>query len=971
MEGNGALVGRSDELRMVEGALDAVAAGRTETLAVVGPAGIGKSRLLAELRRRSDDQGHVVLAGSGSELERDLPFGVYVDAIDAYADSIEPRRLERLDGGVRAELARVFPALTSLGGDGAQALQNERYRAHRAVRTLLEVLATKPTVIVLDDFHWADSASIDLTGALLRRPPAAPVLLVLAFRPRRLADRLAAELGRAERNGLLTRIELAPLSPDASRELLGSGFSDQQVARLYEDSGGVPFYLEQLARVSAGGSEQAGGSAAGAELPNVPPMVLSALAEELMLLSPEGRRLLQGAAVAGDPFEPELAAAAAGVSEAEAIANLDELLDLGFVRPTRVPRRFGFRHPLVRRAVYETSPGGWRLAAHERSAAALASRAAPAEAMAHHVERSAKQGDGDAVALLVRAGEQAAGRAPGTAERWFGGALRLLDADGSVEERVEILLARARALAALGRFRESHEALVESLALEPDSPSLRARLTAACASVERHLGLHEQANARLTAQLDQVEPGSREAVALLLELALDGFYRVPDGTMHRWAERALHEAEALGDRALIAAGNATMALAGAWTGDVEMAEAARGVALAQVDALTDDELATRIDAAANLAAAELYLDHFTECGRHAERVFRVGRATGQGQTFSAMYAAASTALWMNGRLAEAGDVLDGAVEAARLIDDDLGVAWGLFNRAAVALHEGNLDGAVDMARESVELSEASDKGMIAALGEVWLGMALLEAGDARGAVDHMQRPGGESLSEIPGGWRVLYHEHLLRAHLALGDLDAARRIQAHAEVWARHVGLPFAAALADRASAHLRLAEGDPAAAAELALASAAKADSAGAHLDGHLARVLAGRALREAGRAEQALEEVTRAAEAFAAYGARRHLAAADQELRRLGSRVHRGQRRAGAAGGFASLTAREREIAALIADRLTNREIAQRLFLSEKTIETHLRNVFHKLGVTSRVEVARITERATSEDQARSALT
>src|SRR4029453_8883870 len=124
------------------------------------------------------------------------------------------------------------------------------------------------------------------------------------------------------------------------------------------------------------------------------------------------------------------------------------------------------------------------------------------------------------------------------------------------------------------------------------------------------------------------------------------------------------------------------------------------------------------------------------------------------------------------RPAEAGDILDGAVEAARLIDDDLGVAWGLFNRAAVALHEGNLDGAVDMARESVELSEASDKGMIAALGEVWLGMALLEAGDARGAVDHMQRSGGELLSEIPGGWRVLHHEHLLRAHLALGDLDA-------------------------------------------------------------------------------------------------------------------------------------------------------------------------------------------------------
>jgi len=271
----------------------------------------------------------------------------------------------------------------------------------------------------------------------------------------------------------------------------------------------------------------------------------------------------------------------------------------------------------VRRAVYETSPAGWRLAAHERTAETLASRSAPAEAMAHHVERSARQGDASAVALLVRAGEQAAERAPGTAERWYGGALRLLDDGAPADERVEILLRRAQSLAATGRFRDGHEALVESL-----------------------------------------------------------------GTMHRWAEQALHEAQALGDRTVIAAGHATMALTGAWTGDVAKAEAARTVALGEVDALTDDELATRLDAAANLAAAELYLDHFAECGRHAERVFRVGRATGQGQTFSAMYAAASTALWMDGRLAEAGDVLDGAVDAARLIDDEIGVAWGLFNRAA-------------------------------------------------------------------------------------------------------------------------------------------------------------------------------------------------------------------------------------------------------------------------------------------------
>ena len=103
------------------------------------------------------------------------------------------------------------------------ALQHERYRSHRAVRELLEQLAsTQPLVLLLDDLHWADSASVELVGALLRRPPAAPVLLVLAVRPRHVAERLSTALERAERAEALTRIELAALSPEEARELLGA-----------------------------------------------------------------------------------------------------------------------------------------------------------------------------------------------------------------------------------------------------------------------------------------------------------------------------------------------------------------------------------------------------------------------------------------------------------------------------------------------------------------------------------------------------------------------------------------------------------------------------------------------------------------------------------------------------------------------------------------------------------------------------
>lgn len=197
-------------------------------------------------------------------------------------------------------------------------------------------------------------------------------------------------------------------------------------------------------------------------------MVLAALREELSLLSDDDRHVLQGAAVAGDPFEPELAAAAADVAEPVALDALDELLRLDFVRPTDVPRRFRFRHPLVRRAVYEAAPAGWRLTAHERSAAALTGRGASAIARAHHVERSARQGNAEAVALLEEAGAQAAERAPGTAARWFDAALRLLPDTAPSERRVQILLPRAQALAAIGRMHESHAALASASSADED-----------------------------------------------------------------------------------------------------------------------------------------------------------------------------------------------------------------------------------------------------------------------------------------------------------------------------------------------------------------------------------------------------------------------------------------------------------------------------------------------------------------------
>ena len=171
--------------------------------------------------------------------------------------------------------------------------------------------------------------------------------------------------------------------------------------------------------------------------------MVAALAEELALLPEDARVVLNGAAVAGDPFDPELAAAAAAVDRAVALEAVDELLRSRAIRETVVPRRFRFRHPLVRRAVYESAPGGWRLGAHERCADVLAARGVGPAERAHHVERAGRQGDPAAVATLRDAGASAAYHAPASAAHWFAVALRLLPGDAARDERVELLLARA------------------------------------------------------------------------------------------------------------------------------------------------------------------------------------------------------------------------------------------------------------------------------------------------------------------------------------------------------------------------------------------------------------------------------------------------------------------------------------------------------------------------------------------------
>jgi DNA-binding NarL/FixJ family response regulator len=962
----GPTVGRESALEQIDAVLDALAAGGPECVALEGEPGIGKTHLLTELLRRAEDRGYLVLGGSATEFERDLPFGLWADALDAYVASQELELDESWSAEHARELGAVLPSVRGAAPSRRRAVPDERYRAHRASRKLLERLAReRPLVVVLDDLHWADEASLELLAALLRRGPEAPVLFALAFRRAQAPVRLSAALATRAAGP----ISLEPLAEAEVNELL-AGVEPRTAAVIYRHGGGNPFYLQQLRRAGEEGRLDAvppdeGGNIAVAGIP-VPPAVAASLAEELASLPVEELLLLRAAAVAGEPFEPDLAAAVAELRPSDGLDCLDALLALDLVRPTTVPRRFVFRHPLVRRAVYESAPAGWRLGAHARAAAALELRGAPAAERAHHAEQYAGPGDQEAIRLMLDAGGAAAERAPAAAARWFESALRLLPAQD--ERQIDVRVALASSLRAVGELDRCRAALLEAHDLLPaEAVTRRVELTAQCAAVEHWLGHHEEAHRRLSRAWEELPDRSTvEAAALEIELAVDGLYELDFSQAVEMGTRALATAREVGDRPLIAAAASALCLAETTAGHVGEAGEHRREARAEVNALSDAELAPRLEALYHLAWAETYLERYEDAVGHAERGIAIARAFGQGRLLVSLSLARNFPFEMQGRLRDAIELCESALEAARLSASAHELYRALFELGWTLYYAGDLEGALAAHEESSRVDPRLAGGTIpnGGGGPGWgLGVAWLESGEIERGRTMLLQLGGENVARTMPVERCFDWESLTVAELAVGDVEAADGYARRAEDDAAQLALRLPSALAGRARAAVLLARGEPLEAARVAHESAEAAGSIGADLQAAFSRGLEGRALAAAGYRREAIATLRRAERELDACGSVRVRDEMRRELRRLGARAEPRGPAARGDSGIDALSRRELEIAGLVTDRLTNREIAAALYLSDKTIESHLRNIFHKLGVTSRVEVARAVERERAE--------
>ena len=390
-----------------------------------------------------------------------------------------------------------------------------------------------------------------------------------------------------------------------------------------------------------------------------------------------------------------------------------------------------------------------------------------------------------------------------------------------------------------------------------------------------------------------------------------------------------------------------------------------------IDALPDEELARRLDAARPPRNRRDVPRPLRGVGRHAERALAIGRATGQGDLFPLIFPMLGTALWLRGRMAESAELFDGAIEGARLVENVQALAWNLFNRSIRGDRRGrHRDRARDRRGERRARARARREHHLLARG---LGARLGAARDRprragrRPALDLDRRRGA---APDPGGWRAYGLELLTRCLLEAGRRPEAERTAAHAAACAETVGLPRPAAMAARAAALLALDAGDAAGAAERALAAAAALEECGAAYRRRGARGCSrGARSPQAGEPDRAAAELERAAAAFDSFGADRYRAEAERELRKLGRRIHHRTQPGKSDGiGVGSLTERELEVARLIVDRKTNPEIAAALFLSQKTVETHIRNMFRKVGVASRIELARAVERADRAESAAS---
>lgn len=990
------LVGRSAELALLSHTIDEAAKGVGRSVFLVGEGGIGKTRLATAAADRAAKRGWTVAIGRSYPVETGVPYALFSDALLPLVRKLEPATLAVLTRGGAAELGYLFPSLGAPGdreraSAGADPSELKARLLWNFTQFLGRLATKQPLFIVLENLQWADASSLELLHFVARQITNQKIVLLGTYNE---AERdLNPVLRSTEQSllslGSLTVQKLAPLQVADVEDVVQQTFGvDRNATRhfsamLYEWTRGNPFFVEETLKslVDSGVLTQRDGRWTGWEMEtlHLPSTIRDVVKARVDRLSPDARKLANLAAVIGTRAAHDTLASVAGLSEAEIIAGLDELLAQRVLEETGSVDAiyYDFTHPLLQQVIYADLGQARARLLHATVAEALEqvygnSAVSHADELALHFARAHSQPLArKAVRYLYAAGRGAIERyANREAANYLAAALEHLDKDPTISDapREEILTTLARTRQRLGEY----DAAMALWTRARDDTAARGE-RGAVADIEHRMGLACYWSGKYADALAHYEAGLSEASAsadrettvrlrLAKGIALQDLGRLKEAQAE--VEGALASAAEGGmqNDALLSRAHRALLLLYTWTGPLELAR----------------EHGTQA-----LAHAEAARQRMLEWTAHWGMALLAG-VSGDAPTFLEHLAASD-------RLAEQ-------------MHSPLLPLWSAELRVQYHSGTGDWDAAIEIAEPTITLAKSLNQRMLLPRLYVWSGLIYLWRGAEVKAKEYFDEAwklaGAEKAGSLEGaGERALDVPSIIPAHLGMasyyiakGNCAEAVRIgeagltiadRTGSMVWALQWLLPTIGEAAlqgrdfDTAAVHLarmrrdagrlhhrlglayadacdgllaRFRDHDPARAIELMQSSVEQLEALPfLPQAARIRRRLAG-AFVEVGDREEGMRQLRKAHDVFARLGATVELEGTREEMRELGLRPPPKSVTSGAAG----LTGREIEIARMVATRKSNKEIGGVLQISARTVSTHLSNIFLKLSVGSRGELA-----------------
>ncbi|MFB9321428.1 helix-turn-helix transcriptional regulator [Cryptosporangium minutisporangium] len=931
----GSLIGRDLEIAKFDRWITGCLRGDGRAVLIDGEAGIGKSTLMRTVCLQAAEAGFTIYRGAGDELGQALPLLPFLDALEVRESTADPRR--------RAVLQLLR------GEFSAGAAVDAATAASEHLFALIEQLCEQsPTMVVIDDLQWSDPTTVALWGRLARAarqlPLPLPLFLLGLARPTPQGDSLRA-LRRAIDPGELVR--LGPLdAPDVATLLtsLTGARPGTGLTRLASGAAGNPLYLTELVGALSRGSFLAETEPGTVDVVSgAPPRTLSAaIADRLGFLPEQARGILRTAALLGVRFAVDDLALVLKQSVTDLLPSLQEAIAAGVLADT--PEGLGFRHPLIRTALYEELPASVRSALHRDAGRALAAAHAPVERVARQL-LSADDPSGLRLGplepwvedWLAEAGPALVAQAPQAAVDL----LRRATTGWSVRPASEVLSTMlADALFRVGNIPDAIEVATAALDRVTD-PDLLVELNWIHSQAQTQVGESSVALEALHKALANPTLSARHRARLLISV----------GRAHRMvgqvelAEKAGEEA-----RAFALESNDRWALAWALhilcIATVTRGAGAESIPLFdQAVAATADELSLtdlRLLVQLNRAVALGDLDRYPEALEAARDVRDAAARAGSAIRLAQAYTSLCELYFENGQWDDLLADLDAVPDDAR---DQASACQHRGIAATVLLHRGETEAGL----RNLELSEAH---------AVRVGLRVIAALALARALRFEQEGRPEEalaslLAYLTGDVEELDEmEELLpdamRLALECNDLNGAAHVLRLADEAAARAEIPHRVGTA----AYCRgLRDGSP----QLLLQAAEHYLVAGRPLRRAAALEAAAARFAEAGERTEARSAFSRALDGYHALEASWDAARLQNRFREYGIRRAPRVKHRQARSGWDSLTPTESKVAELVTQGMSNPQIAAQLFLSPRTVSTHVSHILSKLDLRSRIDLAR----------------